>query len=153
MENRHNARWKLWHQDNFDLACPRQIEAEGEGLLDGLIELWTRHLLETVIDSGTEGFNHFDLWWEPEGVSIRIVGTWNGQVRIRGWVLKKSIQPLRNSYKDFVDFGLITRIATVHETLILKGETSQSILDLATTSANRAAFERRLQIGINGLSR
>ena len=42
------AVWQVWYQDNFDRETPRRVEVEGEGLVLGLAELWSRHLFETV---------------------------------------------------------------------------------------------------------
>ena len=87
-----NSEWKIWHQDNFDLECPRRIEVAGEGLLNGLKELWKLHLFETVQESGQEGFSHFDMWWARDKMSIRIVGIWDGQVKLRSWVYTRGME-------------------------------------------------------------
>ena len=51
------AAWELWYQDLFDRECPRQVEVRGQGLVQGLAELWARHLFETVQVDGQKGLS------------------------------------------------------------------------------------------------
>jgi hypothetical protein len=60
------AEWEIWYQDTFDRDAPRQVEIAGHGLLAGLLQLWERHLLETVQASGRRGFSRFKVkeFWQ-----------------------------------------------------------------------------------------
>lgn len=80
------AEWEVWYQDTFDRECPRQIEIAGLGLVNGLIELWARHLYETVQANGQKGFSRFNLWWKQKGQSIQVIGEWEGLIQLREWI-------------------------------------------------------------------
>lgn len=123
--------WELWYQDTFDRECPRQVELVGKGLLAGLIELWKRHLSETVLANGSKGFARFNLWTPRENQSIAVVGDWDGLVRLRGWVSEG-------------DQALLKRIATTHLRLTIKGKTSEVILATAKSAENLEDFELHL---------
>jgi hypothetical protein len=138
-----NVEWEIWYQDTFDGECPRQIDVSGRGLVRGLIELWARHLFETVGVDGREGFSRFNLWWKQEAKSVRVVGNWGGMVQLRGWVFGDK----RQAHKGYVkegDKGLLKKVAAVHGRLILAGQTSEGILALAEDCASRKDFERQL---------
>jgi len=130
-----DAEWEVWYQDTFDRECPRQVEVFGQGLVEGLIELWTRHLFETVRANGQKNFSRFNLWWKQESKSIEIMGEWAGAVRLRGWVYGDKRQ--RNKGNQ----GLLNRIASVHKNQILNGETSEKILAAVNESETREDFE------------
>ena len=98
--------WQVWYQDTFDRETPRKIDVAGVGLIDGLVELWTRHLYETVRTNGGRGFSRFNLWCVQAGSSIVVDGDWNGQVHLRSWIFG-STQRKPRSNKDTVDVGLI----------------------------------------------
>jgi hypothetical protein len=140
-----DANWQIWYQDTFDRDCPRRIEVEGEGLLVGLIALWKRHLFETVQEAGWVGFSHFDLWWEQEKTSIRVVGNWDGQVQLRRWVYPKGVEPKREPYEERADEGLLRSIAKVHRIKILHGETSEAIVKLASETERCDDFKNLLK--------
>ena len=53
--------WQVWYQDTFDRETPRWVEAAGEGLENGLCELWRRHISETILADGGKGFTRFNL--------------------------------------------------------------------------------------------
>ena len=133
----------LWYQDVFDRECPRQIEVKGQGLKQGLAELWARHLFETVGVSGQKGFSRFDLWWEEQQKSITVIGDWNGMVRLRSWIFGGK-QTARKGYLQDGDTRLIMQVARIHSRLILAGQTSEPILTLAANLDKRAKFERQL---------
>ena len=135
--------WEIWYQDTFDRECPRQVEIAGQGLLEGLIELWTRHLFETVQANGWKGFSRFNLWWKQERKSIEIVGEWEGLVRLRGWVYGGQRQTGRG-YVEKVDKELLNKVAAAHENHILSGETSEEILAAAKASGRREDVEEQL---------
>ena len=134
------AEWQVWYQDTFDRECPRSVEASGRGLVEGLVELWARHLGETVRPDGSEGFSRFNLWCAPR--SVQIVGSREGAVRLRGWVFGKGrIQggPLRKGEDRLLD-----RIAVVHAHLIVTGQSSEPILEAASAAQDRRDFESQL---------
>ena len=133
-----DAEWEVWYQDTFDRECPRQVEIFGQGLVEGLIELWTRQLFETVQANGQKNFSRFNLWWKQEGESIEVVGEWEGMVRLRGWIYDDK-QPRNKGCKD-----LLKRIVIAHKNHILNGETSEKILAAAKASENRQEFEEYL---------
>jgi len=141
MANRESENeWQVWYQDTFDRETPRKIDVAGVGLIDGLVELWTRHLYETVRTNGGRGFARFNLWRVQEGSSVVIDGDWNGQVRLRSWVFgSKQRKPGDN--KDAADAGLIKQIAIAHKNLILRGETSERIFCAAVTAQNLEDFK------------
>jgi hypothetical protein len=137
------AKWTLWYQDLFDRECPRQVEMQGWGILQGLVELWTRHLFESVSVDGEKGFSRFNLWWENEKKSITINGDWQGMQRLRKWVFGNK-RTLRKGYLQDSDTELIQKIARIHGCLILDGQNSKPILTLVTNSENRDDFESHL---------
>jgi hypothetical protein len=135
--------WEIWYQDTFDRECPRQVEIAGQRLVEGLIQLWARHLFETVQPDGQRGFSRFNLWWKQERKSITIVGTWEGQVRMRGWVYGDERGTSRG-YMAEGDRALLHKVATTHQDYILRGGTSEAILATAKASENRQDFEEQL---------
>lgn len=141
--NGDDSKWIIWYQDNFDYEYPRRIESTGEGILAGLKELWKLHLFETVQQSGQEGFSHFNLWWVRDKMSIRIVGSWDGQVKLRSWVCTGGMELKTTAKGTNFDEGLLAKIAETHWVLIQKGETSAALLDLARVM-DRDGFERYL---------
>jgi len=135
--------WEIWYQDTFDRECPRQIEISGRGLESGLVELWARHLLETVTASGGKGFSRFNLWCKYETISIEILGEWGGQVRLRGWVYGGKKQAgERGAAKR--EKELLKFVAAAHKNLILEGKTSDAILALAAVSEKKEDFKNRI---------
>ena len=127
------AEWQVWYEDMFDREAPRSVEASGRGLVKGLVELWTRHLRETVRPDGKKGFSRFNLWWTPR--SVDIVGDWEGAVRLRGWVFGTQGKDNRS---------LLNRVAAVHAHLIVAGQSSQAILETAVAAQDLQDFEARL---------
>lgn len=128
------AIWQIWYEDTFDRETLRQIETSGQGLTAGLVELWSRHLQETVQAGGEKGFSRFNLWWKQERKSVEVVGEWSGQVRLREWI-----------YGGAGDKKLLQRVAAAHTILIRNGKTSETILAAAETTANRQDFAALLR--------
>ena len=111
--------------------------------MKGLIELWARHLFETVQADGQRGFSRFNLWWKQKGRSIEVVGERVGLTRLREWVFGDK----RHAYKGYVPEGdeeLLAKVAMTHSNLVLAGQTSEAILVAARTSVSREDFEARL---------
>ena len=137
------AEWEVWYQDTFDRECPRQVEVVGQGLAEGLTELWARHLFETVRVDGGKGFSRFNLWWKQERKSMEVVGEWGGMVRLREWVFGDKQRAYRG-YVEEGDKGLLIRVAATHSCLIIAGQTSEGILAAAKASVSREDFEKQL---------
>ena len=145
------AGWELWYQDTFDRECPRQVEVAGVGLVKGLIELWARHLFETVHADGHKGFSRFNLWWRQKGQSIEIVGEWEGLIRLRQWVFKGKRRACEGC-EQAGDRELLKKVAAAHANLLLADQTSEAILVAARASVDRGDFEARL-LNLQGGSR
>lgn len=142
-----SAAWELWYQDLFDRECRRQMEANGQGLVPGLAELWARHLFETVLADGQKGFSHFNLWWRQKQKSIEINGAWDGMVRLRYWVFGNKRTASRG-YLDDGDRELLMEIALAHSCLIMEGQSSEAILTAAQNCAGREVFQEQLKNSI-----
>ena len=136
------VRWQLWYRDTFDRECPPQVDAQGQDLLDGLIELWARHLFETVRPGGGRGFSRFYLQWTPDG-RAEITGDLEGARRLRKWVFGDQ-EHTRKGYVDAADQRLLKRVATTHRHLLEAGQTSAPILALARSAESRQAFVQAL---------
>ncbi len=105
------------------------------------MELWARHLFETVQRDGGEGFSSFHLLSEEARIDIQ--GPWNGAVRLRKWVFGDK----EHSVKGYVAEGeasVLKMIAIAHAVLFLSGRTSEPILAAALVSADRRQFEKTL---------
>lgn len=142
-DNEPEAEWEIWYQDLFDRESPRHVEVSGRRLFEGLIELWRRHLFETVKTDGGKGFSRFNLWWKQAGKSVEVVGEWQGQVKLRGWIFGN----VKRASGGFLDEGarsLLNQVAEAHMRSILKGKTSEEILAIAKESRNRVVFENQL---------
>ena len=137
------ATWKLWYQDMFDRECPRKVEVHGQGLVQGLAELWARHLFETVQADGQKGFSRFNLWWQQKNESIEITGAWEGMVRLRQWVFD-SQRTASRGYLDDGDRELLMEIALAHSYLIMAGQSSEPILSAALNFTRREVFQEEL---------
>src|SRR5687768_15009963 len=51
--------WVIWYVDTFDRDFPPRSEVSGRGLVEGLAQLWARHLFESVRPDGQSGFSSF----------------------------------------------------------------------------------------------
>ena len=138
-----DAAWELWYQDMFDRECPRRVDLRGQGLLQGLAELWARHLLETVQVDGQKGFSRFNLWWRQQKKSIEITGEWLGMVRLRGWVFGNR-GTANQDYLDDGDQTLLREVALAHSYLALAGQSSEAILAAAQNCKRREVFQEQL---------
>ncbi len=139
MENQCEGRgmaWQVWYQDLFDRECPRQVEASGEGLVQGLEVLWGYFLRESIKADGTKGFARFNLWLKGEGRSISIEGPWEGLVRLREWVV--------GGGRQLETDALLNRVAEVHAKLADAEETSEAIARLAVEALGPEDFKRKL---------
>jgi GNAT superfamily N-acetyltransferase len=137
------AEWEIWHQDTFDVDCPRQVELAGRGLVKGLVELWARHLFETVQPNGQLGFSRFNLWWKQKTCSLTVAGEEAGAIRLRQWIFGDT-RSTRQGYAQAGDEKLLEAIAAVHSRLVLADQTSEAILAIATTSTSREDFLAQL---------
>lgn len=138
-----SAEWEIWYQDTFDIECPRQLELVGRGLINGLIELWARHLYETIQPDGSEGFSRFNLWWKGRARSITITGDMAGQAKLRSWVFGERRSSIKN-YLDIADQDLLALIAEAHSFLIFKNQTSARIIDQAVQSNHKTEFVNQM---------
>ncbi|MBG0788819.1 MAG: hypothetical protein H0S79_27325, partial [Anaerolineaceae bacterium] len=110
----------------------------GEGLANGLVELWARHLFETVQPDGQIGFAKFDLWWKNEFWPVLIFGDEGGQLKIRQWVYGEG--EAGPNYLDTADRPLLRAIAETHAQLLTNELESDEIITLASKSNSRAEF-------------
>ena len=139
-----SAEWEIWYQDTFDLACPRQLELAGRGLINGLVKLWARHLYETIQPDGSDGFSRFNLWWKQGACSIAITGDNTGQLKLRSWVFGEG-RSGDQSYMEAADQDLLAIIAEAHSRLILINQKSDELTNLALLLKNKDAFIRQLK--------
>ena len=138
------AEWEIWYEDTFDRETPRRVETSGEGLAAGLVELWDRHLFETVQPEGGRGFSRFNLWWKQEGRSITVVGDWDGMVKLRWWVSGGGRRPARGKLLGAQGREVLMNLGAAHSCLTVAGQTSEPILAEAVASADQNDFEARL---------
>ena len=136
-----DVKWQLWYEDTFDREAPRLIEAEGRGLVRGLVALWRRHLKDAVQVDGRLGFSRFNLWLPEQGHSIEAPSEdAMALTRLRMW----AYGPPDCSRTDD---RLLKRLAKAHARLILRGQTSERIVRAAHTSTTRDEFLARLNVG------
>ena len=131
--------WELWFQDNFDRESPRRVVQHGEGLVEGLLELWRHHLYETVQTDGALGFTRYNLWLPEKGVRIVITGEVNGLKKLRQWIWKGEDK------LGAEERGLLLKIVQAHaaqEHLVLG---SRKIVRLAQQVPHQLAFEEKLK--------
>ena len=139
-----DATWELWYQDLFERDCPRKVEASGQGLVQGLAELWARHLFETVQADGQKGFSRFNLWWRQQQKSVEITGDWQGMARLRLWIFGNK----RTTSQGYLDNGgkeLLMEIAQAHSCLVMAGQCSELILEAAQNCTRREVFQEQLK--------
>jgi hypothetical protein len=135
------AEWEVWYRDTFDRECPPSVDVSGRGLVKGLMELWARHLFETVRPGGGRGFSRFHLCWKQTRIDID--GSWKGATRLREWVFGAK----EHGYRGYVEEGdthLLERIAVIHVNLILANQPGEQILAAAAAAIDRQDFEARL---------
>jgi hypothetical protein len=136
------AHWEVWYRDMFDRECPPSVDVSGHGLVRGLMELWARHLCETVRPRGGLGFSRFHLRWDQGHITVE--GDWEGAVRLREWVFGTK-QHCRSGYVNEADSHVLTIIATAHARLAVAGRTSEPMLAAAANAADWRDFEGRLR--------
>lgn len=134
-----SADWEIWYQDNFEIPGHRKMELAGCGLVNGLVELWARHLYETVQRNGAFGFSRFNLWWRQQKTSIVIIGEVAGQVKIRNLVFGQR-RLHSSSFLDIADTGLLELISEIHAKLVMRGQTCEEIILIARQINNREDF-------------
>jgi hypothetical protein len=105
------------------------------------MELWARHLCETVRPNGGLGFSRFHILWG--GRHITVEGNWDGQLRARGWVFGKKTG-CRSGYVEEADRPALEAIAAAHARLAVAGKSSEAVLDAAVEASDWADFEARL---------
>ncbi len=136
-----DAHWEVWYRDMFDRECPPSVDVSGRGLVLGLMELWARHLCETVRLGGSLGFSRFHLRWDQGHITIE--GDWEGAVRLREWVFGTK-QHCASGYVNEADSRVLTIIATTHARLAAAGRTSEPMLAAAAEAPDWDDFEARL---------
>lgn len=136
------SEWEVWYQDMFDRETPRSVDVSGQGLVEGLMELWARHLFSRVRPDGGEGFARFNLW--SEGQSIQVEGPWEGAVRLREWIYGDK-GTIREGYVKEARGRTLQEVAAAHTRLILAGGSGEQILEMAAASRSRRDFGRRLK--------
>jgi hypothetical protein len=136
--------WDLWYQDSFELRSPRRIECSGRGLVEGLLELWARHLYETVQPNGLTGFAKFDLWLKQEWWLVLISGDEDGQVKLRQWVYGEG-KP-SSDYLESADRSLLVAIAETHAKLIENDLDCEDIIEGAEKSQTKDDFLAALKL-------
>jgi hypothetical protein len=105
------------------------------------MELWARHLFESVRRDGGAGFSSFYLQLEERRAEI--CGPWEGAVRLRKWVYGDKEYSVKG-YVAEADASILAMIALAHAALDLSGKTSEPILAAALASADRQQFENAL---------
>jgi hypothetical protein len=133
------AEWEVWYRDTFDRECPPSVDVSGRGLAQGLMELWARHLFETVRPGGKQGFSRFHLRSQVTQI-VEVKGDWKGATHLREWVFGAKEQ----SYKGYVKEGdtrLLNKIAVSHAKLILGNQPGEQILAAAAACVDRQDFE------------
>jgi hypothetical protein len=138
-----DAEWEVWYRDTFDRECPPSVEVKGRGLVQGLMELWARHLFETVRPEGGAGFSRFSLRWDQRP-AIWIEGTSKGATQLRRWVFRNTHHTTKG-YIAEAEKLLLQEIAVAHAYLVVTGESCEQILAAAATTTDPKEFERRLQ--------
>mgnify|MGYP006299884463 CR=1 FL=1 len=144
------ARWQLWVEDTFDRETPRQVEASGQGLAAGLIELWTRHLFGGVSDGGHATFTHYNLWWRQRSISIEIAPDPVALRRLRHWLLGETAHGLEAAVATG-DRHLQAHVAAVHGALVTAGAIRPStagslpLLEAAAATRRGDEFQSRLE--------
>lgn len=135
-------RWEVWYRDTFDRDCPPSVEARGRGLVQGLLELWTRHLFEGVREDGRLGFSRFNLSSADPARSVTVANDRPGCAKLRRWVFGSA--PSRRADTRPGGDRLLRLLASAHARLVATGGSSLAITAAAAEAFDRAAFERQL---------
>ena len=137
-----DSEWEVWSEDTFDREARPTMDTRGKGLLDGLTALWIRFLLETVRYEGNQDFTRFYLR-RPPAAAINIKGSSEGAKRLRHWVFGTKKREIRD-YLEVADRWLLEVVITIHAQLLITGESSEPILNIAAEEADQQGFETRL---------
>lgn len=108
--------------------------------MNGLTELWARHLFESVSPSGM-GFSRFHLTWEAGTVTVS--GDSQGARKLREWIYGDK-QHSKADYVAEADGDLLKHIATLHAGCLEQPNPTERICAAATEAADRTAFLKRL---------
>jgi hypothetical protein len=133
--------WAVWYTDTFDRDAPPRVDVRGRGLVEGLAQLWARHLFERVRPDGQHGFSSFELRWKQGRVEIG--GDREGATRLRGWMFGKK----EHSYKGYAaeaDPALLRKVALAHALLIERRQGAEQILAIASAAKDRTDFANQL---------
>lgn len=133
--------WVVWYVDTFDRDFPPRSEVSGRGLINGLTQLWARHLFETVRPDGQSGFSSFHLKWRQGRVEID--GDREGAKRLRGWMFGKK-ETSSKGYAAEADPALLKKVAVAHARLIERRQKAEQILAAALAATDGADFAKRL---------
>jgi hypothetical protein len=139
--------WEVWYGDTFDLESLPSCEVRGKGIVQGLMELWARHLFETVRSDGSRGFSVFHLRTDRQ---IDIEGPWEGAVKLRRFLFGNE----ESSYRGYIQESnkpLLKKTATLHARLLECGQSSEAILRAANDSSDQESFEKKLALLASGL--
>ncbi|MFN2227109.1 MAG: hypothetical protein ACK2UY_12395 [Anaerolineae bacterium] len=140
------VKWEVWYRDTFDRDCPPSVDVRGQGLVEGLTELWARHLFEAVRPRGGQGFSRFHLRREP-GPPVQIRGDREGATRLRTWVFGGQ-EHTERSYVEAGDAWLLSQIAAAHAALLGTGRSAEEILATAAQVRDRQDFEDYLRSAV-----
>lgn len=140
-EPHRDEEWVIWYVDTFDRDCPPSREAGGSGLVEGLAQLWARHLFEIVRPDNQNGFSSFHLKWRLG--RIEIDGEREGGRRLREWMFGEKEHSYRG-YAAEADPALLGKVAAAHAHLIERGRKAEEILAAAQTAKDSADFATRL---------
>jgi hypothetical protein len=127
--------------DTFDRDFPPRSEVSGRGLVEGLAQLWARHLFETVRPDGQSGFSSFHLKWRQGRVEID--GDREGAKRLRGWMFGKK----ESSYKGYAaeaDPALLRKVAVAHAHLIERRQKVEQVFAMVRAAKDSTEFADRL---------
>jgi hypothetical protein len=134
--------WEVWYWDTFDRECPPSVDVGGRGLIKGLMELWARHLFETVRPGGGKGFSRFYLRCKA-WPTVEIEGDWAGATRLREWVFGAQ-EHAKRGYVAAGDRRLLARVAAAHAWLLITDRSGAEILAAAVEAQDRKGFEKHL---------
>lgn len=133
--------WEVWYVDTFDRDFPPRREVGGQGLVNGLVELWARHMFEHVQPDGKRGFSSFHLKWRQGRVMIQ--GDMSGARRLREWLFGEKTTTYTSSIEE-ADPQLLGKLATAHARLIERQEKAERILEVALAAEDKLDFSAQL---------
>ncbi len=140
--------WEVWYVDTFDRDFPPRREVGGRGLVHGLVELWARHMFESVLPDGKRGFSSFHLKWKQGRVMID--GDLEGAQRLREWLFGEK-ETTYSSAVEEADPLLLKKLATAHARLIERQEKAERLLAIALKAEDKADCSSKLDEEIRNL--